>query len=258
MTSVFITGASQGIGRATAAELSRRGHHVIATARELGDLDGLDVAQRLRLDVTDQASIDAAFAAAGEVDTLISNAGVAFRASVESLPPEDLERIFAVNTSGTLRVTQAVLPAMRERRSGHVIYVSSLLGQLTLPMRAGYAASKWAVEALGETLAAEVAPFDIDVTLVEPGAADTVGATAPATAGPPLEEDPYAPALAALAALRSKPLSAEEVGVAIADVVENPGGPFRVPVGASALALIEAHRATPLRERFDIAAAAGR
>src|ERR1700753_2887413 len=65
MTSVFITGASQGIGRATAAELARRGHHVIATARDVGDLDGLDVAQRLRLDVTDQASIDAALAAAG-------------------------------------------------------------------------------------------------------------------------------------------------------------------------------------------------
>jgi NADP-dependent 3-hydroxy acid dehydrogenase YdfG len=135
MSSVLITGASQGIGRATAAELSRRGHHVIATARKLEDLDGLDVAARLWLDVTDQASIDAAFAEAGEVDALISNAGVAFSASVESLPPEDLERIFAVNTSGTLRVTQAVLPAMRERGAGHIVYVSSLLGRVALPMR---------------------------------------------------------------------------------------------------------------------------
>jgi NAD(P)-dependent dehydrogenase (short-subunit alcohol dehydrogenase family) len=256
MSSVLITGASQGIGRATAAELARRGHQVIATARNLADLDGLDVAQRLRLDVTDQASIDAAFAAAGEVDTLISNAGVAFRASVESLPPEDLERIFAVNTSGTLRVTQAVLPAMRERRSGHIVYVSSLLGRVTLPMRVGYAASKWALEAIGETLAAEVAPFDIDVTLVEPGAVDTLGATAAPTAGPSLEEDPYAPALAALAAIRSTPMSPEEVGVAIADVVENPGGPFRVPVGDSTLALLEAERKTPVQDRFDIAALA--
>src|ERR1700742_4427400 len=115
MSSVLITGASQGIGRATAAALSPGGRPFIASARKLEALDGLDVAASLRLDVTDQASIDAAFAEAGEVDALISNAGVAFSASVESLPPEDLERIFAVNTSGTLRVTQAVLPAMRER-----------------------------------------------------------------------------------------------------------------------------------------------
>jgi NADP-dependent 3-hydroxy acid dehydrogenase YdfG len=256
MSSILITGASQGIGRATAAELARRGHRVIATARNVDDLAGLEVAERLRLDVTDQASIDAAIAAAGQVDTLISYAGVAFRASVESLPPADLERIFAVNTSGALRVTQAVLPAMRERRSGHIVYVSSMLGRFALPMRAGYAASKWALEAIAEALAAEAAPFDIDVTVVEPGAVDTLGATASPSAGPPLDQDPYAPALAALTTLRSAPMTAEEVGLAVADAVENPGGPFRVPVGAAAQALLEAERKTPISDRFDIAAAA--
>jgi NADP-dependent 3-hydroxy acid dehydrogenase YdfG len=256
MSSVLITGASQGIGRATAAELSRRGHRVTATARKLEDLDGLDVAAKLRLDVTDQASIDAAFAEAGEVDALISNAGVAFSASVESLPPEDLERIFAVNTSGTLRVTQAVLPAMRERGGGHIVYVSSLLGRVALPMRVGYAASKWALEAIGETLAAEAAQFGIKVTLVEPGAVDTLGATAAPSAGPPLAEDPYAPALKALAALRSTPMTPEEVAMAVADVIENPDAPFRVAVGGSVRALIEAHDSTPYGELFDIAAAA--
>src|ERR1700753_4339079 len=113
MPTVLITGASQGIGRATAAELARRGHQVIATARNPRDLDDLEVAQRLRLDVVDQASVDA----------LIANAGMTFRASMESLPPEELERIFSVNTAGALRVTQALLPAMRERRSRHIVYI---------------------------------------------------------------------------------------------------------------------------------------
>jgi NAD(P)-dependent dehydrogenase (short-subunit alcohol dehydrogenase family) len=256
MSSVLITGASQGIGRATAVELARRGHAVIATARDPRDLADLDVARRLRLDVTDQDSVDAAIAAAGEVDVLISNAGMTFRASVESLPPEELERVFALNTAGALRVTQAVLPAMRERGSGRVVYVSSLLGRVTLPMRVGYAASKWALEAIGETLAIEAAPFGIKVTMVEPGAVDTAGGTNPPAAGPPLEQDPYAPALQALAALRSAPLSAKEVAARIADAVEDPEAPFRVPVGDSTRALLEAAARTPFDEVFDIAVAA--
>jgi NADP-dependent 3-hydroxy acid dehydrogenase YdfG len=256
MSTVLITGASQGIGRATAAELARRGHQVIATARNPRDLDDLEVAQRLRLDVVDQASVDAAVAAAGEVEVLIANAGMTYRASMESLPPEELERIFSVNTAGALRVTQAVLPAMRERRSGYLVFISSLLGRVALPMRGGYAASKWALEAIAETLAAEIAAFDVKVTLIEPGPADTVGATNPPSAGPPLEEDPYAPALQALSALRSAPLAVEEIAATIADAVDRPDGPFRIPVGDSTRALLDAQHATPWTERFDIAAAA--
>ena len=256
MSTVLITGASQGIGRATAVELARRGHQVIATARNLRDLDDLAVARRLQLDVVDQASVDAAIAAAGEVDTLISNAGMTYRASMESLPPEELERVFSVNTAGALRVTQALLPAMRERRAGHIIYISSLVGRVAVPMRGAYAASKWALEAIGETLASETAAFDIKVTLIEPGSADTVGATNPPVAGPPLEEDPYAPALQALTALRSKPLTPEEIAATIADAVDDPDGPFRIPVGESTRALLDAQHATPWNQRFDIAAAA--
>jgi NAD(P)-dependent dehydrogenase (short-subunit alcohol dehydrogenase family) len=252
MSTVLITGASQGIGRATAVELARRGHQVIATARDPRDLDDLEVARRLQLDVVDQASVDAAIAAAGEVDTLISNAGMTYRASMESLPPEELERVFSVNTAGALRVTQALLPAMRERRAGHIIYV----GRVAVPMRGAYAASKWALEAIGETLASETDAFDIKVTMIEPGPADTAGATNPPVAGPPLEEDPYAPALQALTALRSSPLTPEEIAATIADAVDDPDGPFRIPVGDLTRGLLDAQHATPWNQRFDIAAAA--
>jgi NAD(P)-dependent dehydrogenase (short-subunit alcohol dehydrogenase family) len=255
MSTVLITGASQGIGRATAAELSRRGHRVIATARNPHDLDDLDVAQRLQLDVLGQASVDAAVAAAGEVDTLISNAGMAYRSSIESLPPEELERVFAVNTAGALRVTQTLLPAMRERRSGHIIFISSLVGRVAFPMRGAYAASKWALEAIGETLASEAAPFGIKVTMIEPGPANTAGATNAPAAGPPLEEDPYGPSLQALSAVRSAPLEPSEIAATIADAVDDPDLPFRIPVGDATRALLDAQHATPWDQRFDIAAA---
>jgi NAD(P)-dependent dehydrogenase (short-subunit alcohol dehydrogenase family) len=251
MSSVLITGASQGIGHATAAELARRGHRVIATARNAADLAELDAALRLRLDVTDQASIDAAFSDAGEVDVLIANAGAAFRASVESLPPEDLLRLFELNTVGALRVTQSVLPRMRQRRSGRIVYLSSLLGRVPVPMRVGYAATKWALEAIGETLAIETAPFNIDVTLVEPGAVATAGANSP-SAGPAPQDDPYAPAQQALTSLRSVPMTPEEVASAIADVVEDPQPPLRVPVGDSTRALLEALHRHPTDVPFDV------
>jgi NAD(P)-dependent dehydrogenase (short-subunit alcohol dehydrogenase family) len=229
MPSVLITGASRGIGRATAVELADRGHHVIATARNLRDLDDLQVAERLILDVTDQDSVDAAFARAGEVDVLVANAGATFRAAVEFLPPAELERLFALNTTGALRVTQAALPAMRRRRSGRIVYVSSVLGRIAVPMRAGYAATKWALEAIAETLSLEAASFGIDVVLVEPGAVATEGATNAGGAGP--EDDPYAPSLQTLTSLRADPLTVAEVAAAIADAVEDPHPPLRVPVG---------------------------
>src|ERR1700760_3285336 len=155
MTSVLITGASKGIGRATAVEFAARGYHVIATARDPRTLDGLDVAQRLPLDVTDQASVDAAVKAAGEVDVLVSNAGVIFQATVEASPVAEIERWFALNTGGAVRIAQAVLPQMRERGSGRLLFLSSVVGRVVFHGNAAYAASKWALEALAEALAIE-------------------------------------------------------------------------------------------------------
>jgi len=250
MASVLITGASRGIGRALAVELSTRGHDVIATARNPSDLDGLPAVRRIQLDVTDQASVDAAIAVAGPVDVLVANAGVTYTSSVEALPVEDLESVFALNVGGTLRVTQALLPGMRERRQGRIVLVSSLLGRIAVPMRAAYASTKWALEALGETLAMEVTPYDITVTIVEPGAVDTEG---PANAKSTIvDHDPYLAVIESLKSLRSVPLSAGEVARAIADVIEEPHPPLRVPIGAATRAVIEAHDRAPRDVPFNV------
>jgi NADP-dependent 3-hydroxy acid dehydrogenase YdfG len=259
MSSVLITGASRGIGRALAVELAGRGHHVIATARRVGDLDDLPVAQRLPLDVTDQASVDRAIAQAGAVEVLVANAGVTYSSSVEKMPIADLESVFSLNVGGALRVVQAVLPGMRARRSGRIVLLSSLLGRVAIPMRVGYAASKWATEALGETLALEAASYSIKVTLIEPGAVDTDGPKlAKSTVTP---DDPYAASLESLRALRSVPLPADEVATAMADAIEDPAAPLRVPVGQTTREIIDGHDRAPRDRPFDVgrfaAAAAG-
>ena len=168
MSSVLITGASKGIGRITATELTRRGHRVIATARDPRTLDDIKVDQRLRLDVTDQASVDAAIAEAGEIDVLLSNAGVMSLGAVEATPIGEIERLFSQNTAGAIRVTQAVLPQMRQRHHGRLLFVSSFLARFVLPGIAAYSASKAALEAYGEGLAIELQPFGIDVAMAQP------------------------------------------------------------------------------------------
>jgi NADP-dependent 3-hydroxy acid dehydrogenase YdfG len=247
MSSILITGASKGIGRATAAELARRGHRVVATARDPQTLRDLDVAQRLRLDVTDQASVDAAVAQAGEIDVLISNAGVIFRAAVEASPAAEIERLYALNTVGAIRVTQAVLPQMRERRQGRLLFVSSVGGRTVFPGNAAYAATKWALEAFGEALAMEVAGFGIDVTLAEPGPVSTGALDNPLAYR--LPNDPYA-ALSAAGGITGEMSSPDEVAVAIANLVEQPTVPLRAPVGAIAERVIAARNAAPYDRPF--------
>src|ERR1700754_4516320 len=191
MSSVLITGASRGIGRAIDVELDNRGHRVIATARRPDDLADLPVAQRLRLDVTDQDSVDQAINEADQIDVLVSNAGATVRAPLESVPLAEVEKLFQLNTFGALRVAQAVLPAMRQRGAGRLVFVSSIQGRLVLPIIAPYGASKWALEAFAETLAIETRHFGIKVTVVQPGAVSTSGAEQ-ATAFFK-EDDPYVP-----------------------------------------------------------------
>src|SRR6202000_3513732 len=170
MSTVLVTGASRGIGRAIAEEFARRGHRVVATARDPESLTDLDVTQLLALDVTDDASVAAAFAAAGDVDIVVVNPrGLCF-AAVEAIPLDELQRLCNLNTVGALRVAQAALPAMRARGEGKLLFMSSVLGRVALPKGAGYAATKGALEALVEALAIEVAPFGVQPALLEPGA----------------------------------------------------------------------------------------
>lgn len=247
MSSVLITGASKGVGRATAAELARRGHRVIATARDPRTLDDLDVALRLRLDVTDQASVDAAVKQAGEVDTLVSNAAVIFRAAVEASPLAEIERLYAQNTVGAVRVAQAVLPQMRERGAGRLLFVSSVGGRTVFPGNAAYAASKWALEAFAEALAMELAGFGVDVTLAQPGPISSGALDDPLTYR--LPGDPYAAQLAGEIPAEAM-ITPEQTAVALADLVERPEVPLRVPVGALAEHLLAERDAAPYDRPF--------
>src|SRR5436309_5399234 len=118
MSSVLVTGASRGIGRAIATEFARRGHRVVATARDPRTLDDLGVNQRLALDVTDDDSVAAALAAAGDIDIVIFNPADIFYAAGEATPLAELQRLLNLNTVGAIRVAQAVLPQMRGRGDG--------------------------------------------------------------------------------------------------------------------------------------------
>jgi NAD(P)-dependent dehydrogenase (short-subunit alcohol dehydrogenase family) len=209
---------------------------------------------RLALDVTDQASVDRAVAAAGELDALVSNAGETLRAPVESVPLTEVDHLFQLNTLGALRVAQAVLPTMRTRGSGRLLFVSSILGRTAIPLSGAYAASKWALEALAETLAIEAAHFGISVSLLEPGsvssgALDRVRILMEA-------DDPYTPLAEELAAIGREFITVEQVAVAVADALETDRPPLRIPVGAQAQKLLASRAAarddvpflpTPLR-----------
>jgi NAD(P)-dependent dehydrogenase (short-subunit alcohol dehydrogenase family) len=169
----LITGCSTGIGRATAVELTKRGYEVAATARRPETLDDLDVAQRLALDVDDDASVARVRDAVGAVDVLVNNAGFGLEGPVESVPLSEVRRLFETNFFGAARMIQAFVPAMRERGSGAVVNVTSVAGVAGGPLGGYYAASKFALEGLSESLHLEVGHFGVRVVVIEPGAIET-------------------------------------------------------------------------------------
>jgi NAD(P)-dependent dehydrogenase (short-subunit alcohol dehydrogenase family) len=242
MSTVLVTGAGRGIGRAITEEFIRRGHRVIGTARNTESLEGLELAQRLSLDVTDDASVRAAFEAAGDVDIVVINPAEIFYAAVEAIPLGELQRLFDLNTIGALRVAQAALPGMRARGDGKLLFMSSVLGRVVLPNGAAYAATKWALEALVEALAIEVAPFGVQPVLLEPGAVSS-GALDDVTSYA-LSDDPYA-GLKGDEDVRRAMITPEQVAVEIADAAEKPQIPLRIPIGDPARALLAARHAAP-------------
>jgi NAD(P)-dependent dehydrogenase (short-subunit alcohol dehydrogenase family) len=242
MSSVLITGANRGIGRAIASEFARRGHRVVATARDPRTLADLEVSQRLALDVTDDASVTAAVEGAGDIDILINNAGVIFYAAVEAIPLAELQRIFNLNTFGALRVAQAVLPQMRARGDGKLMFMSSVVGRIVLPPGAAYASTKWALEALIEALAIEVAPFGVQAALLEPGAVSS-GALDNVTTYT-LPDDPYAEILKG-GGPREGMITPEQVAAEVVDAAEKPQLPLRLPIGDAARTLLTARHTAP-------------
>ncbi len=178
---VVITGTSTGFGYETAKKLSGRGFRVFGTMRDIAgrnagpkaDLERLGVTV-VELDVTDRASVDrgaaAILKAAGRVDVLVNNAGTAHMGTAEAFTAESLEKQYATNVFGPFRMARAFLPGMRERRSGLLVFVSSVVGRLAIPFTGVYASSKWALEGLAESFSYELRPFGVDVAIVEPGA----------------------------------------------------------------------------------------
>lgn len=173
MPRALITGCSTGFGRAAAVELTKRGVEVVATARRPETLEDLDVAEKLQLDIDDPASVSEAVGKAGEIDALVNNAAVGIHGPVERTPVDEVRKILETNVLGSLRMIQAVLPQMRERGSGVIVNVSSIAGRVSAPLGGFYSASKYALEAISESLHYEVGHFGIRVALVEPGGFDT-------------------------------------------------------------------------------------
>lgn len=259
---VLITGASRGFGAAAARECAARGSLVAAAMRD-PDRDGgavregfEDRIETFALDVTDAASIEAAVEAArerfGRIDVLVNNAGYGLYGPLEDLSEDECRRQLDTNLLGPWRLQQAVLPVMREQGWGKVVNVSSLSGQVPRALRGMYAASKHAVEAMSEALADEVAPFGVQVTILQPGQYRSDWQTRGLDVCEAVREgrSAYQPGverkLAEFRAVAATRPGSDAVGMAIADAVQlQQRLPVRWPLGEDALRLIPARRATP-------------
>jgi NAD(P)-dependent dehydrogenase (short-subunit alcohol dehydrogenase family) len=177
---VLITGASGGIGLATAQHFLARGWNTCMSARRVNELDSLAAnpnALVVQLDVTDATQIDAAVASTlrrfGQIDVVVNNAGAGLAGAFEAMSMADLRAHFEVNVLGAMAVTKAVLPHMRQRGQGVIVNVTSVTGRIGLPLLSPYVAAKFAVEGWSESLRYELLPHGIRVKLVEPGGVRT-------------------------------------------------------------------------------------
>jgi len=176
-----VTGANSGIGRATALHLAQQGYRVFGTVRSLDKANKLQAranelgvtVELIEMDVADDVSVQRGFAdiflATDRVDVLVNNAGVGGNGVVEESTPQMYHDAFNVNVVGAIRCTQQVLPNMRERKSGTIVNITSVVGKFAAIAQAPYVASKWAFEGVSEELAQEVAPFGVRVVIIEPG-----------------------------------------------------------------------------------------
>lgn len=251
----FITGTSKGFGRIWAEAALARGDKVVATARKIASLDAL-VARygskvlALALDVTDEPGVTSAVARGlahfRRLDVIVNNAGYGLFGTIEEVTPAEARAQMETNLFGALWVTKAVLPILREQRSGHIIQVSSIAGVNAFPTLGLYHASKWALEGFSQALAAEVKEFGIKVTLIEPtGYSTDWGGRSSA----------LAPRLAVYDGVRTRltemfqaagrgqgnPLATAS---AILEIVDAPEPPLRVFLGAGLLEMMQAEYAS--------------
>lgn len=243
----FVTGSSRGFGRHFVEAALSRSDKVAATARNAESLADLVAAHGeailpLALDVTDKAAVTAAVEQAhqhfGRLDVVVNNAGYGLFGTIEELGEQELRDQFETNFFGATWVTQAVLPYLRAQGSGHIVQISTVGGVTAFPTFGGYNASKWALEALSDALAQEVAQFGIKVTLVEPGGFATDWAGSSAVQAQPLPA--YDGAREAVAAVFSglKVGDPAAAGPALLKIVDAENPPLRVFFGTSPLQIV--------------------
>jgi len=233
---ILITGAARAIGEATCDELTRRGHEVVATARDVSLLDGHDVALKLALDVGDAGSVADALAQAGALDAVVNNAGILGKGPLEDYPLDRLANVLDTNAIGPLRVVQPLLSSWRERGSGVIVNVSSVQGRVSSPLEGAYAASKFALEALSEALHFELGHFGIRTVIIEPGYIAPGMKAQGRHEGPEVYAELYRQWEGtddAVTGPAGRP-GPDLVARAIADAIEDPATPLRVPVGDDA------------------------
>lgn len=240
----FITGTSSGFGHLLTERLLARGDRVAATLRRPEALDDLKAVfgDRLwveRLDVTDATQVGqvvrAAFKSLGTIDVIVNNAGYGVFASVEEASDEQIRRVVDTNLLGSIHVIRAALPYLRAQGHGRILQVSTAGGQTTYPNFSYYHAAKWGIEGFCETVAQEVAPFGISVTIVEPGATPT-GFGASLDTAPVMAEYEDTPAGQVRRAITSGALTLpndpHKIAAAIVDLVESGATPLRLPLGS--------------------------
>jgi NAD(P)-dependent dehydrogenase (short-subunit alcohol dehydrogenase family) len=262
MSNIVVTGASRGIGLITALTLARAGHTVSATMRnpsrapelaETATKESLPI-HIFAMDVDSDESVTAGFAAiqtqieqakAGQIDVLVNNAGIARTGATEELPLSEFRAVMETNYFGALRCIKEVIPQMRQRRSGVIVNVTSIAGKLSTTPLGAYAATKFALEALSESLAQEMKLFDVHVAIVEPGVIGTDMANE--------VEQPSASTLypngrrmaSYFVAALHNPTPPLAVAETIQHIIESGTWQLRHPVGPDAGPALAARRETP-------------
>jgi NAD(P)-dependent dehydrogenase (short-subunit alcohol dehydrogenase family) len=253
----LVTGASRGFGRALSETVLARGEKLVATARDPESFAREHPeALAVQLDVTDlrqaHAAVDQAVARFGRIDVVVNNAGYGHFGAIEELSEDEVRRQFEVNLFGVLNVTRAVLPVLRRQRSGHLVQMSSLNGIEGMAGGGYYCATKFALEGLSESLAAEVDHLGIKVTIVEPGPHRTGFASADSVRlADPIDDydESVGRAREAFAELDgNQPGDPGRAALAIVEAVDSDEPPLRLPLGRTAVEGIRARLTGRLRE----------